>query len=72
MRSGKPGGQNVNKSNTRVNDVLIKHHYSVSSKVQIKFHVPSVKWIPEDIKELFKKRVIYPYNNTSPIDEISI
>ncbi|ESO07693.1 hypothetical protein HELRODRAFT_75878 [Helobdella robusta] len=38
-KSSGPGGQNVNKVNT---------------KVEIRFHVPSAKWIPEPLKEKLK------------------
>lgn len=39
-RSSGPGGQNVNKVNT---------------KVEVRFHVASAKWIPDSIKEEFVK-----------------
>jgi peptidyl-tRNA hydrolase ICT1 len=38
-RSSGPGGQNVNK---------------INSKVDIRFHVPSCRWIPNEVKVLLK------------------
>ena len=40
-RSSGPGGQNVNKVNT---------------KVELRFDIPSARWLPDDVKERLRQQ----------------